>query len=97
MFTLLKRKNQDSHSVFEDLVRRHEASIYRFAYRLTGNHEDAEDLIQEAILEAFSAFHTPGDRVAVVAARQRLVVGPRGEIVDDKLSNSDPLEHCAEG
>lgn len=59
MFTLRKRitnSSIQSQSVFEDLVKRHEASIFRVAYRLTGNHEDAEDLVQEALLEAYEAF-----------------------------------------
>ncbi len=56
MFSVRKKPPEDTHSVFEELVRRHESSIYRVAYRLTGNHEDAEDLIQEALLEAYTSF-----------------------------------------
>jgi RNA polymerase sigma-70 factor (ECF subfamily) len=58
MFSLRKSQSPKEHpqSLFEELVRRHEAGIYRVAYRLTGNHEDAEDLVQEALLEAFEAF-----------------------------------------
>jgi RNA polymerase sigma-70 factor, ECF subfamily len=41
---------------FEALVRVHEAAIYRVAYRLSGNREEAEDLIQETLLEAYEAF-----------------------------------------
>jgi RNA polymerase sigma-70 factor (ECF subfamily) len=44
-------------AAFEELVQRHQAQIYRVAYRLTGNHDEAEDLAQEAIVEAFRAFH----------------------------------------
>jgi RNA polymerase sigma-70 factor (ECF subfamily) len=49
-------------AAFEELVQRHQTKIYRVAYRLTGNHNDAEDLAQEAILEAFRAFdrYQPG-------------------------------------
>src|SRR5689334_6389272 len=59
MFTLRKSKPDSSdvsHALFEDLIRQHQASIYRVAYRLTGNHEDAEDLVQEALIEAYEAF-----------------------------------------
>ncbi len=47
---------------FEELVLRHQSQIYRVAYRLAGNHDDAEDLAQEAIIEAFRAFdrYQPG-------------------------------------
>ncbi len=49
-------------AAFEELLRRHLRSIYRVAFRLTGNHADAEDLSQEAIVEAFRAFdrYQPG-------------------------------------
>ena len=49
-------------AAFEELVLRHQTRIYRVAYRLTGNHDDAEDLAQEAIIEAFRAFdrYQPG-------------------------------------
>lgn len=45
-------------------MRRHERQLYRLAYRMTGNHEEAEDLIQETVLEAFTSFHyfQPGTR-----------------------------------
>jgi RNA polymerase sigma-70 factor, ECF subfamily len=42
---------------FESLVREHQASIFRVAYRLTGDRDEAEDLVQEALVEAFEAFH----------------------------------------
>jgi len=49
-------------AVFEELLQRHLRRIYRVAYRLTGNPDDAEDLAQEAIVEAFRAFdrYQPG-------------------------------------
>jgi RNA polymerase sigma-70 factor (ECF subfamily) len=43
-------------AAFEELLRRHLRSIYRVAFRLTGNQDEAEDLAQEAIIEAFRAF-----------------------------------------
>ncbi|HLN11732.1 MAG TPA: sigma-70 family RNA polymerase sigma factor [bacterium] len=49
-------------AAFEELLQRHLRSIYRVAYRLAGNHDDAEDLAQEALVEAFRAFdrYQPG-------------------------------------
>ena len=38
---------------FEALVARHEARVYRLAYRLTGSDADARDVLQEAFLAAF--------------------------------------------
>lgn len=41
------------HTEFERLIREHEAVLYRLAYRMTGNHDDAQDLVQDVVLEAF--------------------------------------------
>jgi RNA polymerase sigma-70 factor, ECF subfamily len=38
---------------FEALVGRHEARVYRLAYRLTGSDADARDVLQEAFLAAY--------------------------------------------
>ncbi|MGC9317386.1 MAG: sigma-70 family RNA polymerase sigma factor [Armatimonadota bacterium] len=43
-------------SEFERLVRKHERDIFRAALRMTGDQADAEDVAQEALLKAYSAF-----------------------------------------
>jgi RNA polymerase sigma-70 factor, ECF subfamily len=45
-------------STFErDVVSMH-AQLYRHAYHLSQNREDAEDLVQETMMKAYRAFHT---------------------------------------
>lgn len=41
---------------FEALVRRYERPLYNFAYRLTGDPEEAKDLTQEAFFRAYRSF-----------------------------------------
>ena len=44
---------QDKHASYESLVRQHAGDLYRFAYRLCGCRERAQDLVQEAFTEAW--------------------------------------------
>ena len=47
---------------WEDVVREHSARVYRLAYRLSGNAQDAEDLTQETFIRVFRSLaeYTPG-------------------------------------
>ena len=38
---------------FRTLVERHSRSVFRLAYRMIGNEQDAEDVVQESFLRAF--------------------------------------------
>jgi RNA polymerase sigma-70 factor, ECF subfamily len=38
---------------WDELVRQHADRVYRLAYRLSGNHQDAEDLTQETFIRVF--------------------------------------------
>jgi RNA polymerase sigma-70 factor (ECF subfamily) len=42
---------------FEKLVKANRDALYRIAYRLTGNRDDAEDLLLEALTEAWESFN----------------------------------------
>lgn len=41
---------------FVDLLGRYEQEIHRYAFRMTGNPEDAADVLQDTFLKAFRAF-----------------------------------------
>ena len=41
---------------FVNLVKRFEKELFNFAYRLTGNRHDAEDLLQESFLKAYKYY-----------------------------------------
>ncbi len=42
---------------FRVLVERHSHSVFRLAFRMTGNEQDAEDLVQETFLRAYKELH----------------------------------------
>jgi RNA polymerase sigma-70 factor (ECF subfamily) len=71
---LVAEAKAGSYAAFEELVNRYEKKIYRLGMNLTGNSEDAEEVLQEAFLKAFvhladfredSRFYTWLVRIAV--------------------------------
>ena len=47
---------------WDDIVRTHAARVYRLAYRLAGNQQDAEDITQDVFVRVFRSLgsYTPG-------------------------------------
>jgi RNA polymerase sigma-70 factor (ECF subfamily) len=71
---LVTRAKQGDLAAYDDLVRRYQERIYATVYHMTSNHEDANDLAQEAFIKAFhalksfkggSSFYTWVYRIAV--------------------------------
>ena len=51
--TLVVRAREGDVRAFEALARRHQAALYRTAVRVTGDPGEAEDALQEALLDAW--------------------------------------------
>lgn len=49
---------EETPASFETLLRRHGAALYRSAYRLAGHESDAEDLLQDTVIEGLRAFRS---------------------------------------
>jgi RNA polymerase sigma-70 factor, ECF subfamily len=47
---------------FRVLVERHSQSVFRLAYRMTGNQQDAEEVVQEAFLRAYQKLEQFAER-----------------------------------
>jgi RNA polymerase sigma-70 factor (ECF subfamily) len=78
---LVSEAKEGNYAAFEELVNRYEKKIYRLGINITGNPEDAEDVLQEAFLKAFqhlpdfredSRFYTWVVRIAVNEALMKL-------------------------
>jgi RNA polymerase sigma-70 factor (ECF subfamily) len=50
---VLARARQGDGEAFRLLVEQHSRSVFRLAYRMTGNEQDAEDVVQESFLRAY--------------------------------------------
>jgi len=52
---LVKRARRGDLTAYDELVRRYQERIYATVYHMTANHEDANDLAQEAFIKGFQA------------------------------------------
>jgi RNA polymerase sigma-70 factor (ECF subfamily) len=100
--TLVVRAREGDVRAFEALARRHQAALYRTAVRVTGDPAEAEDALQEALLDAWrhldrfrgdAAFSTWMYRLVAnrcVAALRRRRAVPAGDAGDDVAAPDSP-------
>lgn len=55
---LVERVRAGDVAAFDELIRRHSKRAYALAYRLLGHREDAEDLVQDAFIQALDRIDT---------------------------------------
>ncbi len=55
---LVKHARRGDLAAYDELVKRYQQRIYATLYNMTGNHEDANDLAQDAFIKAFSALQS---------------------------------------
>ena len=51
--TVLARARQGDSEAFRSLVERHSRRAFQLAFRITGNEQDAEDVVQESFIRAY--------------------------------------------
>jgi RNA polymerase sigma-70 factor, ECF subfamily len=97
---LVRRFQAGDESAFDHLVEAHRGDVYRLAFRLLGNHADADDLAQEAFLRIYrslgrfrgeASFRTWATRIVL-----NLVTDRRRELATHRQSSLEalgPAEH----
>src|SRR5689334_17927910 len=99
---VLARAREGDGDAFRALVERHSRSVFRLAYRMTGNEQDAEDVVQESLLRAYRQLGrfearanfgtwlyriTANCAVDLMRARQARHDQARGESLDDTVAD----------
>lgn len=78
---LVKKAVEHNYEAFEELVNRYEDKLYTLTYKITGNQEDAKDVLQDAFISIFksldsfqgkSNFSTWAYRITTNSALMRL-------------------------
>ncbi|HKY34109.1 MAG TPA: RNA polymerase sigma factor [Candidatus Polarisedimenticolia bacterium] len=103
---VVARARDGDSEAFRALVERHSRPLFHLAYRITGNEEDAEDVVQETFMKAHRALgrfeeranvgtwlHRIAANCALDIVRSRRREGPRLEAVEQADGGFiDPVE-----
>jgi len=50
---LIRRAQSGDHSAFAQIMARYQKPLYRLVYRLVGNHDDTDDIVQDTFVRAY--------------------------------------------
>jgi RNA polymerase sigma-70 factor (ECF subfamily) len=101
---LIAQTLEGDRAAFGELVRRYQDRLYSTVYRLLGNAEDAQDVVQDAFLNAFQSLHQfKGDarfftwlyRIAVnsaISLKRKLRVVSESDMRGSGQNPAEPLD-----
>src|SRR4051812_27685013 len=76
---------------FRVLVERHSRSLFRLAFRMTGNQQDAEDVVQESFLRAYKQLAKFDERASFGTWLYRIAANCSLDLVRSKKRRSEQL------
>jgi RNA polymerase sigma-70 factor (ECF subfamily) len=99
---LVRQAREGDSRAFEELVRRHQRQLYAMLYRLSGNMEDAQELVQSSFIKAYtglarfrgdSSFGTWIRHIAMNAWRNHVRDEAKRKHLDiDDMNIADPAD-----
>jgi RNA polymerase sigma-70 factor (ECF subfamily) len=81
---LVERVCGGDDEAFRVLVERHSRSIYRSAFRITGNAADADDVVQETFLRAYRAARGFDARASFTTWLHRIAINCSLDLIDSR-------------
>src|SRR5579863_856977 len=76
---------------FRVLVERHSRSLFRLAFRMTGNQQDAEDVVQESFLRAYKQLARFDERASFGTWLYRIAANCSLDLVRSRKRRSEHL------
>lgn len=87
---LVRRCREGSESAYADLVRAHRSRLYVLAYRLVGDRETAEDVVQETFLAAFRSIEKVEPRPSLNPWLNTIVLRTAGRAASRRRARPGP-------
>lgn len=95
--TYVARARDGDREAFRVLVERHSRSVFRLAYRMTGNEQDAEDVVQESMLRAYKQLSKFDDRASFGTWLYRITANCSLDLVRSKKRRAQHQSAAPEG
>jgi RNA polymerase sigma-70 factor, ECF subfamily len=83
------------HEAFRVLVEQHSRSVFRLAYRMTGNEVDAEEVVQETFLRVYQQLKTFEARSNFSTWLYRVAVNCSIDFLRKRQRHGTPLDSLA--
>src|SRR3954462_2382631 len=87
--TVLARARQGDSEAFSSLVERHSRRAFQLAYRITGNEQDAEDVVQESFIRAYRQLGRFEARAHFATWLHRIVANCSVDLIRSRRSRYD--------
>ena len=88
---VLARARQGDSEAFRALVERHSRTVFHLAYRMTGNEQDAEDVVQESFLRAYKQLGRFESRANFGTWLYRIVANCSVDLMRSKQARHDQV------
>jgi len=90
------RARRGDEDAFRRLVERYSSLLFRVAYRITGNPQDAEDVVQETFLKAFRRLHQFEERASFGSWVHSIAVHTACDLLRRRRTQPTPAAPSAE-
>ena len=86
---LVARARTGDTDAFRVLVERHSRALFRLAYRMTGNQQDAEDVVQDSFLRAYKQLERFDERASFGTWLYRIAVNCSLDLVRSRKRRNE--------
>jgi RNA polymerase sigma-70 factor (ECF subfamily) len=94
--TYVARARAGDSDAFRVLVERHSRSIFRLAFRMTGNEQDAEDVVQDSLMRAYKQLAKFDDRASFGTWLYRIATNCSLDLVRARKRRGDHVTPAAD-
>ena len=91
----VERANTGDTDAFRVLVEHHSRNVFKLGYRMTGNEQDAEDVVQETFLRAFRQLKTFDGRASFGTWIFRIAANYSRDLIRSRRRREEPLVFAA--